>query len=123
VNIIAGLLILITACLVWNAYLTFTVAVKRWRLGMFRPAVIIVCFGVILLALAGATAFGAYASIQVDRGYERAGVEDVIWIGNREGFEYPLLTYTDADTGKFCVGEKVGGEEYVREVECIDPPE
>ena len=98
-------------------------AVKRWREGFFKPAQVMAICAAFYLAIAGLTAWGSWVSNQVRVNYDRVGAERVEHLGSREGFEAPVVAYTDRETGKLCIGERVGGEEFLVEVECIDPPE
>jgi hypothetical protein len=121
-NFVAIVFIATGTWLAWQVILGIGIVVKRWRKGMFKPAVFTAVITLFFAIFCAMCIFGAWQSLNADAGYQRAGAEDVVVVGSREGFENPLLAYTDADTGKLCVGEKVGGDEYVREIECIDPP-
>lgn len=97
------------------------VAWHRWHGGLFRPALGAAITGFFFLVAAAWALGGAWVIHSNDRSYDRAGAENVAFLGDRQGFDEPLLAYTDANTGKLCVGERVGGEEFLREIECIEP--
>ena len=120
VTIILGL---ICVYLIYTVIRSIKVVVRRWQLGMFRPAVIQVIWVFIFGGLLFLTASARYTNVQIGREYEKFGAQDVAFLGERNGFEKPLVAYTDADTGELCIGERVGGEEFLNELVCLDPQE
>lgn len=114
---------LLCGFLLFQVFLAIQVVVRRWKLGMFKHAVSSAIWVAVFLVLFIITASGLYTNLTLNQQYEKVGAEDVDFIGERKGFENPLVAYTDAETGELCIGERVGGEEFLKEVTCITPSE
>ena len=117
------LLLLCAAWVAWKASLFARSTARRWRGGLFRPALLTGTMGFLCLLGSALLVFGAYSGYQIDQSYRRAGAADVEYLGYRPGFPNPLVAYTDRETERTCMAEVVGGEEYLNELVCLNPQE